>query len=172
MSDSFAPILQEVDFLVAERKEIAAAGPHFKIIHRFHESGTDCCAGEEITSASLVCRSREYVLRLSPKLLMLFDYLARHRHIPQSAAHIVSGMQRSTFYTKHGANARVAVQRSGRLTFRTVKVYIQRLRDAFQIVFGEANLNIDPFLVLVSEATDTNCTLYRLKATAEWVHLP
>jgi len=50
--------------------------------------GSDCLPGEEIVAVSLMYRGREYHLQLSLALRMLFDFLARHSRLPQSARQI------------------------------------------------------------------------------------
>jgi hypothetical protein len=62
MSDnsSFISVIEEVEVLVAEMKELAAAGPQLRIIHRFHEEGSVCLPGEEIVHACVLYRARTF----------------------------------------------------------------------------------------------------------------
>ena len=62
--DEMMTIIEEVDVLVAEIRELNENGPHFRILHRFHAPGTDCAPGEEVAGIYLVHRGREYHLRL------------------------------------------------------------------------------------------------------------
>ena len=172
MNAKFVRLTEEVEFLAAERRHLAAVGPHFRIVHRFSDPGTDCAPGEEVAWALLTQRFQDYQVRLSLSVLLLFDYLARNSRLPQSATQIVAGMKADTFYVRHGANVKTGAKQSRRFNRSAVKEYIKRIRRALQTTFLESGLNVDPFEVLVSEPTDSNQTLYRLKATVEWVHLP
>jgi hypothetical protein len=171
MSNEFTRVVEEVDVVVAEVKELVTAGPHFKIVHRIREDGKECSPGEEIAWALLVYRSREYLLKLSLSLLLLFDYLARNRWLPHSARQIVAGMRADPFYTKHGANVRTDGKQTRKISRSAVKEYIKRIRRALEEAFREAGLKLDPFDVLVSEPTESNDVRYRLKATVEWIHI-
>jgi len=171
MSDRFSPVIEEVDLLVAEIKELATVGPHFKIVHRFREYGTDCRPGEEVAWTILVFRSREYLLRLPLSLLLVFDYLGRNRWLPQSATQIVAGMRTDPFYARHGANVRTDGRQTRKISRSAVKEYVKRIRRALQVGFHEAGLKLDPYAVLVSEPTESNEIRYRLKATIEWIHV-
>ena len=170
MCDNFAPLVEELDLLVVEIKELAAAGPHFRILHRFQEAVVDCAPGEEVTFVSLLYHSREYPLRLSLALRILFDYLARHR-LPQSATQIEAGIGTDAFYVRHGANAKTSSKLTRKISRRGVKEYVKRIRRALQNTFHEAGLRLDPSEVLVSEPTESNEVNYRLKASCEWIHV-
>jgi hypothetical protein len=166
MYAKFESIVEEIDVLVAERKELSAIGPHFKIAHRYGQ-GTDCQPGEEISWVLLMHRSHEYLLPLSASLLSMFDYLSQHR-LPQNAEQIVRGM-RHAFYTQHGNNVNAGQART--ISRSSVKVYIERIRRALQVAFNEAQMKLDPYAVLMSEPTETNEIRYRLKAHVERVHI-
>jgi hypothetical protein len=163
--------MEEIDFLMAERKELSTRGPSFRIVHRFRMPGADCLPGEEILAVSLMHRGREYHLRLSLALRILFDYLARHSRVPQSASQIELGIRADDFYRQHAANGtgRKAVFR--RIPRSAVRVYADRLQRALQLAFSEANLRIDPRDVLMELRTVGNEVGYQLKAHCEWVHL-
>ena len=171
MKDKLGPVIQKVDLLLAELREVAGRGPRFRIVHRLREPGADCLPGEEISFILLIHRGREYLLPLSLALRILFDYLARHRRLPQNAVQIVSGMRVDAFYTRHGANAQAGVRQTRRFGRSAVKEYIARLRRALEVTFREAGARPDPFAVLVSEPTEGNEVRYRLRATVEWVHV-
>src|ERR1035441_9704188 len=96
-------LLHYIDLLFAEMAELRSSGPHFRIYHRFRKPGTDCAPGEEILAVCLVHRGREYHLRLSLALRILFDYLARHSRFPQSASQIAAGVRADRFSAQHAA---------------------------------------------------------------------
>ena len=133
--------------------------------------GSDCLPGEEILAVSLVYRGREYHLRLPLALRILFDYLARHSRVPQSAGQIQLGIRADDFYRRHAANGtgRRAVTRG--MTRSAMRVYADRLQEALHMAFREASLRVDPSTVLIELRTVGNEVGYRLKAHCEWVHL-
>lgn len=163
-------ILWGVDLLLAEQRRIASAGPHFIIVHRFRKPGTECAPGEWITDALFVYRAAEFPVPLSPTLLMVFDYLARH-HRSQSASQIAAGMRADPFYRNHAANAMSEQKLMTRKISRTcIKAYIQQICLALGKAFEDAKVQINPRLVLLSEETVTNHVRYGFKATFEWRH--
>jgi len=170
VNDELMTIIEEVDVLVAELRELNEEGPLFRILHRFHAPGTDCAPGEEVAGVYLVHRGREYFLRLPLALRLLFDYLARHSHLPQSATQIEAGIRAELFYTEHGA----AVMERGKfirsIPRSYVRVYIDRLRLALEKAFLEAGLLMDARAVVLCQETVMNETGYRLKANFEWTH--
>ena len=139
MTAEFGGVLQEVEFLVAERRTLMAAGPSFKIISQ----------NDEIAAVVFVHRTAEIPLKLSITALRIFDYLARHRFLLQSATQIEAGLHHKV----------------GR---RLIKQYVRRLRQSFEDAFAAAELRLDPYAVLISEQTDVNQILYRLHARIEW----
>jgi hypothetical protein len=171
MSARSESILQEVDFLVAELQDLSAAGPHFEILHQYRIPGTDCAPGEEIAVAKLLDRGRTYLLPLSLTLLLLFDYLAHHSHLPQTASQITAGMRAAPFYQRHGANAATHVRLTRKISLSSIKVYIERLRSALQQTFTDAQMRLDPCCVLVSRQTSSNQVGYQLLARFEWIHI-
>jgi hypothetical protein len=172
MNAEFTPVIEEVDLVLAELSQFVSAGPHFKIVHRFREPGIDGCApGEEVAAVYLIYRAREVFVRLPLALRMLFDYLARHRHLPQSASQIEAGMKSNLFYIEHGGNAPTSADLKRKITRSAIKEYVKRVRRALTMAFDEASMDFDSFKVLVSEETVGNEVVYRLKATVEWDHL-
>jgi hypothetical protein len=171
MSDKFTPLIEELNLLAAELRELGQVGPHFVIFHRFHVEGTICMPGEEVIKVSLVHRGREFPLRLSPAILLLFNYFAEHRRLAQSARQIQSGISTETFYTNHGANAKSGRRQTRRFNHVSIKEYVKRLRGSLAVAFREAELKLAPGAVLKSERTENNIVVYRLKISAEWVHL-
>ena len=170
MNDRFEPVLQELDFLVAESAQLAASGPQLRILHRLRQPGTDCCPGELVAMAALVLRSREFRLPLSPAPLLFFDFLARHRRLSQSAAQIEAALRNDPFVLRHAANARLPHRKTRCIARSTVKEYVKRIRRALAAAFHEARLNFDPCRVLLSEETEGNVVTYRLKANVTWIH--
>jgi hypothetical protein len=104
-------------------------------------------------------------------LRLLFDYLARHSRLPQSAAQIEAGIRADRFYTQHTTIVMGKEKFTRSIPRSCVRVYIERLRSALEDVFSEAGLLIDVHAVVVAEETVTNEVGYRLKANYEWVHV-
>lgn len=170
--NSLSPVLNIVDLLVAEMNHLRSAGPHFRIVHRFRMPGvTGCLPGEEVFAVFLVYRGREYQLRLSLAQRLIFDFLARHSRLAQSARQIELGMRADEFYKLHAKNAagRTAVTR--KIPRSSIKVHIERLGQALDHAFREAGLNIVPGTVLVRQDTAGNEVCFRLKATCSWSHI-
>jgi hypothetical protein len=164
------PIADRVDVVALDLSELLQEGPHVLIDHSYWRSGTVCQTGEEVSNVHLVIRGRTVRLPLALATRLMFDYLAQHRHRPQSAYQIASGMRHSEFYQRHAMN-------SGRILKRKfapscIKEYVQRIRKALKDSFEVANLKIHPSRVLVSETTVGNEVQYRLRARVEWRHIP
>lgn len=168
--DSLTPVLEKVDLLISEMRQLREVGPHFRIVHRFRMPGSDCLAGEEIFAAFLSSRGREYALRLPLALLILFDYLA-HSRLPQSARQIELGIRASDFYKRHAENATGGAALTRRISRSAVKEYIKRLRDALSMVFQDAKMTIDPDKVLIVQKTVGNEVRFLLKATFSYIHI-
>lgn len=164
-------VLNTVDLILAEVRHLRAAGPHFRIVHRFRIPGTDCLAGEEVFAVFLVWRGREYQLPLSPALLLLFDFLAHHPRIAQSAKQIELGIRAAEFYQLHAKNANGRPALVRRIPRSAVRELISRLQGALALVFRDANLPMDPRRVVVAEETVSNLKLYRIRATFQWTHI-
>lgn len=166
-------ILEKVDLLLAEAAELRARGPYFRIYHRFHRPslGLRCAPGEEISAVCLVYRGKECRLPLSLSLRILFDYLARHSRLPQSAAQIEAGIRADPFSMQHAANAMRCGQLTRKLPRSYVRVYIERMRVALERAFSRAKLPLDTGHVLFSERTVMNEAGYQLRATFSWTHL-
>jgi hypothetical protein len=170
MNDRFAAVLEEIELILAEAAQLMESGPKFRVVHRFQQPGTDCRPGEEIASIWLIHRSREYPLRFPLALRLLFDYLARHRWLAQTASQIEAGIRRDAFSLRHGANVRTSREQTRRIHHSTVKEYVKRIRQGLQQAFAEAGLDFDPRSVLMSEKTMGNEVTYRLKASVTWLH--
>jgi len=161
-------VVEEIDFLLAEAAQLIATGPHFRIWHRFRRAGTDCSPGEEVAAVWLMQGGRRYTLSLTTATLIMFDYIARHRALPQTASQIESGLRRMLFYAKHGS--RSGRRRHRRFVRTTVKEYVKRIRRAIAAALKKARVPMKSQTVLASRRTVGNEVGYQLKATITWVH--
>jgi len=138
--------------ITTEFNECVVPTCHIRILHRFGQEGTLFCSpGEEIWTVMIVFQGRDIHLRLSLATRILADYLARTRHIPQSATQIAAGLRQSPFHLKHGHRGGLSQRR--KISRSHIRVYIKRLRQALAIAFQEAGLPLDPIRVLVSLPT-------------------
>ena len=170
MLSEFDPIIRGVKLLAAERAELSKSGPRFLIIHWFWQPETLCTPGEAIAEIRLLHRTKETCVPLSLRLMLLFDYLARHKYLGQNAAQIAAGLSTDPFTRQHGAYARATASLAKRMSRTAVKQQVMRLRAGFQQAFRKAGLSLDPERVLVSEPTTTNEVRYRLRASVIWEH--
>ena len=164
-------LLHYCDLVFAERAALHSNGSHFRIEHRFHKPGTDCAPGEEIFAVFLAYRGQDHCLRLSLALRILFDYLARHSRLPQSATQIEAGIRATRFYSEHAINAMGRETFTRRIPRSYIRVYIERLRTALENAIHEAGLPMDARAMLVTQDTVTNEVGYQLKASFEWFHV-
>jgi hypothetical protein len=171
MNDEFAAVLQKVDLLLAESSKMKSRGPVFRIVYRFREAEATCLPSEEIAAVSLVVRTHELPLPLSPTQFVLFDYLARHRHIAQTVDQILAGIRTDRFFTKLGANVGSRKSQAIRISRGSVKQQIRRIRLAIVKVSRQAKIPLDPDRILISEKTVENSVRYRLRAEIVWEHL-
>jgi len=169
--NSQSAVLDKVDLLLAEISHLRSAGPHFRITHRFRLPGSDCLPGEEVFAVFLIYHGREFQLRLSLAQRLLFDYLARHSRLAQSASQIEFGTRADEFYRQHGKNARSGRALTRRIPRSAIREHIKRLRQALALAFREAHLLLDPQRVLVVKQTHSNEVGYQLRATCRWTHL-
>jgi hypothetical protein len=169
MSDDLRIVARRAATLLLELAELSQAGPQIRIVHRFHKPETECQAGEEVWAVHLVSRGPDIVLPLSLAVQLLLDYLARTRHVPQSATQIMAGLRTSNFYRRHGANSGTISRR--RFVRSAIKEYVKRIRNALDIAFGDAALPLDSKRVLISKDTVGNETHYQLRARIEWMHI-
>ena len=168
-NDNFAPVIEAVDVLRAELRQIASGRLHFRIVHRFRPPGADCVPGEEVLAILFVHRGHEYQLRLSPAMLLVADYLLRHSRYAQTASQIATGIHEGSFYCEYGYTGRG--QRTWRIPRSAIKEYIKRLHRALAWAFSEARIRVDPNDVLVTEESTSNHVLYRWRAVVEVVHI-
>ena len=169
MSDRFIPLIQEVEFLIAEAVQLEDVGPCFTILHRNWMPGTVCCPGEQVALVELNHRADGIPLSLPLAERLQFDYLGRYR-LPQSAAQIEAGMRTDAFCVNHARNAGISSRQTRKFARSEIRVYIQRIRKALEDAFKEAGIKLDPADVLVSERTTGNEVSYRLKGSVEWIH--
>lgn len=171
MFADFQAVANKVDLLLYELALLEQEGPSFEIVHRYQieVDGSRCQPGEEVSHVVLVFRGRFIVVPLPLALLLLFDFLARHRHFPQSASQIMRAMHSSDFYRKHGQNAGLLSVR--RFSRSAIKEYIMRIRKALARAFEEAGLPLDARKVLLSQTSNGTGVFYRLKAAVTWRHL-
>jgi hypothetical protein len=172
MRDSLTPVVEKVDLLFAEMRLLRSAGPHFRIVHRFRMPGSSGCqSGEEVFAVFLVNRGCEYQLRLSLTQRLIFDYLANHSRLAQSARQIELGIRADDFYKFHAKNANGRTTLTRRIPRSSIKEHIRRLHYAIELVFQDAGLCVDPRNVLIVQDTVGNEAGYRLKATCTWTHI-
>jgi len=167
----FDSILRGLDLMKAERARLLARGPRFVIIHRFWQPETICTPGEAIADVRLIHRTRMSSLAVSTRPLLLFDYLARHMRLPQSASQIVAGISVDPFCQEHGRYADIHEVLNKKLSRNAIKQQIVRLRAALQSAFRSAGLNIDPDRVLTAEKIAGTEVRYGLRASVEWRHM-
>jgi len=170
--NSLSPVLKKVDLLIAEIRHLRSAGPHFRILYRFRMPGSSGrLPGQEIFAVFLVYRGREYQLRLTLAQRIVFDYLANHCRLAQSARQIELGIRADDFYKFHAKNANGRTVLTRRIPRSSIKEHIRRLLQAIEVVFQEAGIGIDPRNVLLVQETVGNEVLYKLKATCSWTHI-
>lgn len=167
MKDIPQPILRVLRLVASEPPKSPAI--KFRIIHRFRKAGTICLPGEEITAVYVINRNHEGLVPLPLALRFLFDYLACHRHMPQSATQIAAGIRTSAFYRKHGMNAGLPSRR--KVSRSAIKEYIKRIRRALDLIFCEKSSGQDASQLIASVKTVGNEVQYRLCASVEWVHI-
>jgi hypothetical protein len=147
----------------------AAGAPGFLIVHRFWRPGTVCLPGEEVVGAWLDPDGPQ--LRLPLALRLLFDHLAHHRWLAQSAAQIEAAMRNDAFFVRHAANSRVSHKMTRRMSRSGIKVYIARIREALQIAFDEAGIDLNATNILITERTVGGEVGYKLHARVRWAHI-
>ena len=170
MCGDLGPVLEKADVALLELHDLVATGPRFEIIHRFRRAGTDCMAGEEVAEIALVGRTSRMILDLSLALRLLFDYLARNRHRPQSAAQIVAGMRTAPFYRQHAANAGSRHRQTRKISHSAIKVYVMPIRLALSKALLAGAIFCDGSAVLRSRPTVGNEVKYCLCGVVEWLH--
>jgi len=165
-------VIEEIDYLRAERNVIAAEGPHFRVIHGGHQRGTLCLHGEIIDQIHLVHGWDLFPLPLSPTGLLVMDCFCRNRLMPLTAARIAQILATDPFYTRQGANLGIGKLFASSPDRAAIKVYVQRIQRQMAGVFDSARLLLNPAHVLISRATEKNAVAYTLKASVEFIHRP
>jgi len=176
MFDRLTRILEEIDFVLAERRELAAEGPRFCIVHQTrgawlgaHELRVGCLPGEELSGVLLLYEERELQLRLSPAEAALFNFLA-WRRVAQTASQIERSMQSDPFCAGQRLRARSSNRRSAQFHRTSIKTYAQRIKAALALAFAEAGLPLDPAKVMITQRTVGNEVTYAIRARVEWRH--
>jgi hypothetical protein len=160
-------LLEAVDLLLSEMNNFERNGPCFQIIHRFSQGS--CAPGEEISTILLAYNSNLYQLPLALSQRFVFDFLAQHRRIGMDSSQIVSGLSSDWFYRDHAANS--GHRQLKKIRRPTVKVLVQRIREAMESAFAEAKVKVDPYEVLCScLAEGSKRVLYKLHADVRWQH--
>lgn len=144
----------------AERRHLNANGPHFRIAYR--TTGHLATPKMQIVAVYLVHNGREFQVGLGTALLRVFDYMARHNKLAQTAKQMEAGTREDRLIATRGTALAASIRH------RYVRVYIERIRTALSLVFDRAGLGVAAKTVLASEGTATNETAYRLHATVEW----
>lgn len=168
-SDAAVRIIEELEFLEAERYQLQERGPHFRIVHRYCKEFTPCGPHEEIAAVCLVHAGITWQIRLGTILSTMFDYMARHSRLAQTARQIERGTRSEYCQGRRGIHTSLGDHTAG-IPRRYIKVYIERIRIALAKAIEEAGLDIDVRAVLVSQRTAMNETEYRLHGTFEWLH--
>lgn len=160
-----AMLLEALELIFTEISSIESNGPCFGILHRF--SHGLCAPGEEIAAVWL--QNREPIqLPLSLSGRFVFDYLGRNRSIALDALQIVAGLT-GWFYRNHSLNS--GLKQTTKVRVATVRVIVQRIRQAMATALAKVGLVCDPYDVLRSfYAEGSGRALYKLHAHIEWEH--
>jgi hypothetical protein len=172
MSDRphFRELQEELAFLLAERRDLQQRGLHLILTHLDHIPNTICAPGEIIGDISLSGSPTPTSLGLSQMSLILMDCLCRYR-IPLTALRIEQIMNSDLFYVDYAANHIGYDQIVAKPNCRTARVCVPRIQKRMEAVFEKLGLKVDPLQILISEPTDSNVIVYRLKATVEIMHI-
>jgi hypothetical protein len=165
-------IVEEIDYLRAERNILATEGPHFRVIHGGHQRETLCLHGEIIEQICLIHRWNLFPLSLSATGLLIMDCFCRSRLKPLTASRIAQILASDPFYMRHGANLGIGKLITAPPGRSAIKVYVQRIRQQMAKTFDSAGVLLDPAMVLVSGTTEKSAVAYTLRASVEFVHRP
>jgi hypothetical protein len=168
-SQRFIPLVEEIDFQLAQRRYLRAQGFHLIVTHLDHVPGTICVPGEMIGGISVGGFGEPLSLGFTHMSLLLMDCLCRYR-LPLSAQRIEQIMNSDPFYVRYAANGIGRNQVIARPDRKSVRAYVNKIRKQMELVFRELGTVIDPSQILVSETTESNIVLYRLKTTVEVQH--
>lgn len=79
-------------------------------------------------------------------------------------------MASDLFYLCHGANAKCGNIARVRAKRASIKVYVQRIRGQIGKALLKAGLKMSPESILLSELTDSNSVVYKVKIIVEFRH--
>jgi hypothetical protein len=164
-------IVEEIDYLLAKRKQIAAERINLTLVHGHHRPRTECLYGETVEQASLVFRSNEIEPRLSPKGLAILDCLGRHRR-PLCVAQIEHIFLTDPFYLHLGWNAFGDNRAAVRLDRASIRTYLERIGVQLEKALRKVGLNLKADEIIHSETTDSNVRVFSLsrRVRVEVVH--
>lgn len=163
-------MLRIVDLVLFELVRFDHNGPDISIVHRYriHAHGAQCQAGEEVARIVASHQGRQSILPLSLAPRLLFDFLARTKHTPQSAVQIAGQMRLHPFYRLHGMNCGTPSTRT--ICKSCIKEYAKRIRKALSTALDQIALPLRPDLVLVADLAG-NEARYVLQASISWIHV-
>jgi hypothetical protein len=163
-SDAAERIVEELEYMETERRQLLVNGPHFRVVYRtINQSVQSNCY--EPVAAYLVHEGRLFQVGLGSALVKFFDYMARHNRLAQTARQIESAT-----HAQWTSGASKSIEPGRRIPRRHVRVYVDRIRAVLGSILRKAGLEIRADAVLVSEETATNEVAYRLRGTFEWLH--
>jgi hypothetical protein len=163
-------VLFHYDLGIVQTESLHHRGVRLVLVHRLGRTADRCTPGEEVSAAFIVHKGRDYNLSLSTALLILLDFLGRHRGIAQNATQIAMRLNNEPFYVRHASYAGGGIKLGPRSSRTSVKQRVMRLRKCLCECFAEAGIDLDPTEVLCSEKTDTNEVRYCLHANVSWEH--
>ena len=150
-------------FIEAERRQLRAHGPHFRIVRRVAGQATPNSSHGEAVAVHLVHSGQLFQVGLGTVLVRLFAYLARHSQVAQTARQIERGTRVDRLMgSPPGGKSASGIPR------RNVRVYVGRIRVAIALALKTAGLEIMPASVLASDVTAQNEVAYRIRGTFEW----
>lgn len=170
-SDGIRRIVDEIEYLRARRLRVAQLTPRLLLTHGNHLPGTNCQPGESVEQASLLVGMETFPLNLSPSALMVVDILARKKPLSLTARQIECIVVSDPFCLHSGANVPSFPRSKAKLTHRSIKVYISRIREQLWKALRRTGLTIHPNGVLVSETTELeNLVSYKIVIPCEFEH--
>ena len=160
-------LIEAVDLAIAEVRSATASRPRFVIVHQFSQG--ICTPGEEIASVHLDDDRQLSQLSLALAQRFVFDFLALNRGIAMDSLQIASAIGAGWFYRDHGLNS--GTRQTKKIRPATVKVLVQRIREAMNAGFIRAGLHFNAYDVLRGIPTEgSKRILYRLDASVSWLH--
>lgn len=160
-------LVEAIDLFLAEIKECERSRPCFQITHRFSQGS--CAAGEEIGAIKYFRNGDFFQLPLALSARFVLNCLAENQTLALDAFQIASVLSGGWFYRDHARNS--GIRQPTKIRVATIKVLVQRIREAMAAVFAKAGVPHDPYEVLQSfRAEGSTRALYRLNATIKWNH--